>query len=86
MPIIRKVIEVGNSKAVCLPKSWFEYYEKETGQRISQVAIEVNRVLKIEPLLPKEEETSKWHSKRAENSNNRSEKSGDPARPYNACC
>jgi len=56
MPIIRKVIEVGNSKAVCIPKSWFEYYENETGKKISEVAIEVNRVLKIEPLLRKEKE------------------------------
>jgi len=58
MPIIRKVIEVGNSKAVCIPKSWFEYYEEKTGQRISKVTIEVNRVLKIKPLLQKKESFS----------------------------
>jgi len=51
MPIIRKVIKVGNSKAVCIPKSWFEYYERETGEKIEEVAIEVNRILKIMPLL-----------------------------------
>jgi len=25
MLVIRKVIEIGNSKAICIPKSWFEY-------------------------------------------------------------
>jgi antitoxin component of MazEF toxin-antitoxin module len=54
MPIIRKVIEVGNSKAVCIPKSWFEYYEKETGQKINEVAIEIDGILKIKPYLTKE--------------------------------
>jgi len=53
MPIIRKVIEIGNSKAVCIPKSWFEYYEKETGGKIKEVAIEVNRVLRITPIIRK---------------------------------
>jgi len=59
MPIIRKVILVGNSKAVCIPKSWFEYYEKETGQKISEVTIEVNRELKILPYIPKKEPEEK---------------------------
>jgi antitoxin component of MazEF toxin-antitoxin module len=54
MPIIRKVIEIGNSKAICIPKSWFTYYENETGQPIENVAIEVNRVLKITPMIFKE--------------------------------
>jgi antitoxin component of MazEF toxin-antitoxin module len=59
MPIIRKVLEVGNSKAVTIPKSWFEFYEKETGQKISEVTIEVNRELKILPYAPKEKEPEK---------------------------
>jgi len=53
MPIIRKIFKIGSSKAVCLPKDWIEYYEKETGTRIEAVAIEVNRILKIAPLIPK---------------------------------
>jgi len=54
IPIIRKIIEVGKtSRAVILPKSWLEFYEKERGERIEAVTIEVNRVLKIAPFLPK---------------------------------
>lgn len=57
MPIIRKVIKVGEtSKAVIIPKSWFEFYEKESGQKINEVSIEVNRELKILPYMPKEKE------------------------------
>lgn len=54
MPIVRKVIEVGKtSRAVILPKSWLEYYEKEKGETIEEVTIEVNKILKIAPFLSK---------------------------------
>ena len=53
MPIIRKVIPIGKtSKAVIIPKSWLQFFEQETGQPIKNVAIEVNRVLKITPVIP----------------------------------
>jgi len=58
MPIIRKVIELGNSKAICIPKSWFEYYEREMGEQIKEVAIEVNRVLRITPFTEKKKGVS----------------------------
>lgn len=58
MPIIRKIMNLKTSKAVCLPKSWVEYYEREAGCKITEVAIEVNRVLTITPILSKKEEAS----------------------------
>jgi hypothetical protein len=54
VPLIRKVIEVGTSRAVTIPKDWLEFYEKEFGKPIEEVAIEVNKVLKIIPLIPKD--------------------------------
>lgn len=57
MPILRKVIAVGRSKAVTIPKSWLEYYEKEKGEVVERVAIEVNEVLKISPFLSKTTKT-----------------------------
>jgi hypothetical protein len=57
MPIVRKIIQVGKtSKAVIIPKSWLEFYEKEEGKPIRTVAVEVNRVLKIEPILSKKKD------------------------------
>lgn len=54
MPIVRKIIKVGKtSKAIIVPKSWLKFYEKEAGEEIERVTIEVNRVLKIAPLLKK---------------------------------
>lgn len=56
MPIVRKIIDVGKtSKAVIIPKSWLQFYEKESGEEITEVAIEVNRVLKVSPVFPKKE-------------------------------
>ena len=55
MPIVRKIIDVGKtSKGVILPKSWLKYYEKEAGQRIKSVAMEVNKVITIKPIFAKE--------------------------------
>jgi hypothetical protein len=60
LPIIRKIIEAGKtSRAVIIPKSWLEFFEKECGQPIENVAIEVNRVLKITPVLPSKKPEAK---------------------------
>ena len=53
MPLIKKVIQVGNSKAVSLPKSWLELIERETGKSIKEVTMEVNGILTIRPIIPK---------------------------------
>lgn len=54
MPLIRKIIDVGKtSRAVILPKSWLAYYEKRNGEAIDTVAVEVNEILKISPILQK---------------------------------
>ena len=52
LPIIRKVIDVGGSKAVTIPKSWLEYYKDKMGQPIQKVTIEVNNILQIAPFFP----------------------------------
>jgi hypothetical protein len=53
-PIIRKIIDVGKtSKGITLPKSWLENFERETGKQITEVAMEVNGGLTIQPILPK---------------------------------
>jgi len=51
MPIIRKIVQVGTSRAVIIPKSWLQFYEKQTGQPVTEVAVEVNKILKIKPIL-----------------------------------
>jgi len=56
MPIIRKLIRIGASKAITLPKTWLEYFEKEFGKPIKYVAIEVDRELKIVPYISEKEE------------------------------
>lgn len=64
MPIIRKIIDAGKtSKAVIIPKSWLQYFERQTGKPIEHVAIEVNRVLKITPILEKKEPKLKPEAK-----------------------
>ena len=54
MPIKKSVITLGKySKAVTLPKSWLELYEKELGHQIKEVLIEVDGELKIKPYIEK---------------------------------
>jgi len=58
MPIIRKVVKVGDSKGITIPKSWLDYIEKENEVEVTEVAIEVDKVLIIKPILPKKEVTT----------------------------
>jgi len=53
MPLSRKLIKIGHSKAVTLPSSWIENIERETGQKITELYIEVNGILKVSPVLEK---------------------------------
>jgi len=54
MPIKKSVITLGKySKAVTLPKSWLELYERELGYKIKEVLIEVDGELKIKPYIEK---------------------------------
>jgi len=59
MPLIRKIIQVGTAKAVSLPAEWLRWIERETGVKPTEVAIEVDQVLIIKPVLPKKLEIDK---------------------------
>jgi len=59
MPIIRKVIKAGpNSFAVTLPKTWLELLERETGKKITEVALEINGKITITPIIEKQSRVS----------------------------
>jgi antitoxin component of MazEF toxin-antitoxin module len=51
MPIIRKVLKLGHSKAITIPLSWFEFFERESGENIREVSIEIDRVLTVQPIV-----------------------------------
>jgi hypothetical protein len=61
MPIVKKIVEIGGSKAVFLPKSWLEFWEQKHGCKIEKIAMEVNTVLKIYPITPKPKGGEKQH-------------------------
>ena len=64
MPIIRKIIKLKTSKAVCLPKSWIQYFERETGAEIKEVAITIiDGELRVSPILPKAEPKAEGDNK-----------------------
>ncbi len=56
MPLLRRLIKVGNSRAVILPSDWLKNYELETGEKLQAILMEVNNVITIAPKLEKEEE------------------------------
>ena len=53
MPLIRKLIDLRTSRAICLPKSWLENAEEEYGRKIVAVALEVNGEIKLQPVFEK---------------------------------
>jgi len=54
MPIIRSVIDLGNSKAVTIPKSWITNAEEKTGRKIIALAMEVDGTITMQPIFEKE--------------------------------
>jgi len=55
VPIVRKIILLGNSKVITIPKTWLELLEQQHGQNIDSVTIEVNGALVVKPLLKEKE-------------------------------
>jgi len=56
---LRKIIRVGNSQAVTIPKPWLSYYERKNGKKVTKVIVESNGNLIIHPILKDSEEIPK---------------------------
>ena len=57
MPMLRKLIKVGDSRAVTIPPDWLEYYRRKFGQEVVEVEMELNGEITIyvrDPSKPKE--------------------------------
>jgi len=52
MPIIKKLVKTGGSKAINIPKGWLDYCSQQAGQEIRAVSIEVDGDLTIRPYIP----------------------------------
>ena len=53
MPLMKKLIKVGNSRAVVIPPGWIRYYEEKTGAPIVNILMELNNVITIAVPKPK---------------------------------
>jgi hypothetical protein len=49
------MLNVGDSKAVTIPKSWIVFAEEKAGRKIIALALEVDRVITLQPVFAKEE-------------------------------
>lgn len=47
MPLLRKLVKVGNSRMVTIPPDWIEYYAKLLGHPIEEVLMELNGEITI---------------------------------------
>jgi hypothetical protein len=50
MALLRKLVSIGDSKAVIIPCDYLEYYKKQ-GKKIKQVGLEINKVIVIKPIF-----------------------------------
>lgn len=70
MPLVRKLITVGNSKAVIIPRDWLKYHEEQMGQPVEVMLMEVNNIitLAVKPVQDnegaKDKESTKGVSKK----------------------
>lgn len=56
MPIVRKLTTVGEARGITLPKSWILYTEELAGRKIVAIALEIDRVITLEPIFEKTKE------------------------------
>jgi antitoxin component of MazEF toxin-antitoxin module len=54
MPITRSIHNLGNSKAVTIPKSWLTNAEDQTGRKVIAIAMEVSDKITLQPIFEKE--------------------------------
>jgi len=47
MPLERKLIKIGNSRAVIIPPGWLRYYEQKSGEPVVSILMELNNVITI---------------------------------------
>lgn len=41
MPMVRKLVRVGNAKAITLPKSYVDYWEKKHETKLTEMALDI---------------------------------------------
>ena len=51
MPIERRIVRVGSSRAVTIPSSWIELLEKKHKAKVEGVAMEINTAIIIKPII-----------------------------------
>jgi hypothetical protein len=60
MPLKRKLVSIGNSKAVVIPHDYLEYYRNQ-GKNIKEVVLEINKKITILPIFENIEINNKKH-------------------------
>jgi hypothetical protein len=53
MPIVRKILNVGDSQAVTIPKSWLRNAAEAKGKKIVAIAMEVSDTITLKPIFEK---------------------------------
>jgi antitoxin component of MazEF toxin-antitoxin module len=53
LPIIKKLIVVGDSKAVTIPATWLQFAEEQKHKKIVAIAMEINGKLILSPIFEK---------------------------------
>jgi len=46
LPLIRKIIKVGNSRAIVIPASWLRYHEDKQG-KITEILMELDNIITL---------------------------------------
>jgi len=53
VPIKRRIIAIGHSKAITIPKSWITNAEDEAGKKVVALALEVDGSITLQPVFEK---------------------------------
>jgi len=54
MPIEKKLIHLGRSRVISIPKTWLSLAEEKEGKKIISIAMEVDGCITLSPIFEKE--------------------------------
>lgn len=54
MPLEKKIMNVGGSKLITIPKSWIENAERTKGKKVIAIGMEIDGSIKLTPIYEKE--------------------------------
>jgi antitoxin component of MazEF toxin-antitoxin module len=50
LPVVKKLLRVGGSQCISIPHNWLKNVERQSGEKVTELSMEINEALHIRAL------------------------------------